>query len=89
MTMGRNEEALKVFRNVYAKNTGKHADSYPVKSLVDEIKLNENVKGHITANRSKTQAIKEGWQQLRPLFMAPYRFKVVQICLILTLMMSG
>lgn len=30
MTMGRNEEALKVFRKVYAMNTGNDPDTFPV-----------------------------------------------------------
>lgn len=31
MSRGRNEEALKVFKKIYALNTGKNPESYPVK----------------------------------------------------------
>lgn len=86
MSMGANGKAMGVFRNVYAQNTGNPIDSYPIKNLVNEIKLKA---GPVTANRTKIQAIKEGWQQIACLFTAPYRFKVVLVCLIQTSLISG
>lgn len=71
-------------------NTGNSVESFPIKSLVDEIQPKENEeKVQITANRSKTQAIKEGWQQIACLFDKNYRCKVVLVCLIQTSLISG
>lgn len=90
MTTGVNGKAMEVFKKVYAINTGEAPDSYPIKSLVDETKLTENERGgQITMNRSKTQAIKEGWYQISRLFTATYRVKVVLVCLIQMSLISG
>lgn len=52
--------------------------------LVDEINQKQDNKhgGHVTASRSKMQAIKEGWQQITPLFFAPYRAKIILLTFI-------
>lgn len=42
MSRGRNEEALKVFKKIYALNTGKNPESYPVKIVVWYNILTEN-----------------------------------------------
>lgn len=39
MAMGRNEEALIIFRTVYRINTGKSEDSYPVDNTIDYLTL--------------------------------------------------
>ncbi|KAI4457435.1 synaptic vesicle glycoprotein 2 [Holotrichia oblita] len=90
MTVGRNEEALRTFKKVYSFNTGRDPDTFLIKSLVDETKLNTGGKhgGAVTANRSKTQALKEGWQQIAPMFFPPYIWKLllsagIQFCIIL------
>lgn len=91
MSMGANDKAIQVFRKVYTMNTGNSPDSYPIKNLVNEIEShqgNEN-KVQITANRTKTQAIKEGWQQVSCIFNASYRVKVVLVCLIQMSLISG
>lgn len=36
MSKGRNEQAMTVFRTLYALNTGRTRDDYPIKELVDE-----------------------------------------------------
>lgn len=86
MSMGANDKAMEVFRKVYTLNTGNPIDSYPIKSLVDELQLKE---GPVSANRTKIQAIKEGWQQIACLFAAPYRCKVILVCLIQMSLISG
>ncbi|XP_069675521.1 synaptic vesicle glycoprotein 2A-like isoform X2 [Periplaneta americana] len=43
MSQGRREEALNVFKRIYSLNTGKHPDTFPVKSLVDEKKQNGDI----------------------------------------------
>ncbi|XP_018562409.1 synaptic vesicle glycoprotein 2B-like [Anoplophora glabripennis] len=84
MTIGENEKALTVFQKVYSINTGKPADSFPIKQLVDETKINDDNKhgGHVTANRTKVQALKEGWQQITPLFYSPLVSKLFLVCFI-------
>lgn len=90
MSMGSNEKAIEVFKKVYAINTGNTADSYPIKNLIDETQLQQNEsRGQITANRTKIQAIKEGWQQIACIFNPSYRFKVVLVCLIQTAIITG
>ncbi|XP_076252222.1 synaptic vesicle glycoprotein 2B-like isoform X2 [Rhynchophorus ferrugineus] len=83
MTTGRNEKALQVFRKIYRVNTGKPESSYPVKVLVDEIAINQSKNhGKMTANRTKKEALIEGWSQLKPLFRRPYLPKILFVCFI-------
>ncbi|XP_061395350.1 synaptic vesicle glycoprotein 2B-like [Musca vetustissima] len=42
ITQGRNAEALEAFKTIYAVNTGKSKDTYPVKELIKEIKQKED-----------------------------------------------
>ncbi|CAD0244634.1 unnamed protein product [Spodoptera exigua] len=63
MSRGRNEEAMAVFRTIYRLNTGKPADDYPVKVLVEE--KNEQQGRGIAALRG-------GYAQLAPLFRPPH-----------------
>lgn len=86
MTCGQNEKALAIFRRVYSINTGLPEDTYPIKNLVEETKINnENSKhgGKITAQRTKTQALKEGFQQIQPLFFPPHLTRLVLVCSII------
>ncbi|RZB39871.1 Sugar tr and/or MFS 1 domain containing protein [Asbolus verrucosus] len=84
MTVGRNKEALAVFKQVFSINTGKSKEEFPIKHLVDETKL-ERVDesrhgGHITANRSKSLALKEGFQQIKPLCFPPHLKHIILVC---------
>jgi VNT family MFS transporter (synaptic vesicle glycoprotein 2) len=91
MTVGRNEEALAVFKQVYTLNTGKSKADFPIVNLVDETKVEnlENPKhgGHITANRNKIQALREGLQQIKPLCFAPHLKHIILVCSIQSLYM--
>ncbi|XP_064212298.1 synaptic vesicle glycoprotein 2C [Tribolium castaneum] len=91
MSMGRNEKALEVFRKVYCFNTGNAPETFPIKELVEETKLNNDSKhgGRITANRTKLQAMKEGWQQITPLFFPPHLGKIILVCLLQMLTMMS
>lgn len=85
MTTGRNDEALRILRKVYSSNTGNPPEMYPIKSLVDETKSNDNM----TANRSTMQALNEGWQQMVPLFSSPLLQNILLVCVLqLVIMMS-
>lgn len=91
MTVGRNEEALKILQTVYSCNTGMKPETYPVKSLIDEIKLNTGGKhgGMVTANRTKVQALGEGWQQIAPMFFPPHVLKLTLAAIIQSGFMLG
>lgn len=93
MTAGRNDEAMQVFMKIYSWNSGKDPDSYPVKNLIDENlerKLHGTKHGGIvTANRTKVQALKEGWQQIIPLFFPPHGVRLLLVCTIQFGIMMG
>lgn len=90
MTTGQNEKALKVFRKIYRLNTGKPEDTYPVKVLINEIELNQDKKhGKVTANRTKKEALIEGWSQMKPLFRPPYLTKILFVCCLQLFTMNG
>ncbi|XP_073831034.1 uncharacterized protein [Musca autumnalis] len=42
ITQGRNTEALEAFKKMYALNTGKPKDTYPIKELIKEIKQKDD-----------------------------------------------
>ncbi|KAF9824895.1 hypothetical protein SFRURICE_009463, partial [Spodoptera frugiperda] len=63
MSRGRNEEAMAVFRTIYRLNTGKPAEEYPVKVLVEE-KNEQQGQG--------MAALRGGYAQLAPLFRPPH-----------------
>lgn len=54
--------------------------------LVDENQIRESQNnqhgGKVTANRNKKQALKEGWQQMMPLFHRPHGFRLIMVCVI-------
>ncbi|KAJ3659516.1 hypothetical protein Zmor_011200 [Zophobas morio] len=93
MTVGRNEEALAVFRTVYALNTGNNKQNFPIQTLLDETKTEgremQKHGGHITAGRSKTQALREGFQQIKPLCFPPHLKHIILVCCMQSLIMSG
>jgi VNT family MFS transporter (synaptic vesicle glycoprotein 2) len=64
---------------------------FQIVNLVDETKVEnlENPKhgGHITANRNKIQALREGLQQIKPLCFAPHLKHIILVCSIQSLYM--
>ncbi|XP_049785176.1 synaptic vesicle glycoprotein 2C-like [Schistocerca cancellata] len=78
MSKGRNGEALAVFRKIYALNTGRSPDSYPVQRLVDELELRKaSVASTMSVHQSAIQGLKNAWRQMRPLFVMPHLPKAV------------
>ncbi|XP_077287897.1 synaptic vesicle glycoprotein 2A-like [Arctopsyche grandis] len=75
MSRGRNEEALKVFKKIYALNTGKDPESYPIKSLETSMSNGgEAPRGWA--------AIQGGFQQLKPLCLPPAIYSLFLVCFI-------
>ncbi|XP_049812694.1 synaptic vesicle glycoprotein 2C-like [Schistocerca nitens] len=80
MSKGRNGEALAVFRKVYALNTGRSPDSFPVQRLVDELELRKaSVASTMSIHQSAIQSLKNAWRQMRPLFVMPQLPKAVLV----------
>ncbi|XP_037296767.1 synaptic vesicle glycoprotein 2C isoform X2 [Manduca sexta] len=73
MSRGRNEEAMTVFRRIYALNTGKDPADFPVKVLVEESR-NEKMRG--------MAALRGGGAQLAPLFKPPHLKWLVLLCMV-------
>ncbi|XP_072929448.1 synaptic vesicle glycoprotein 2C-like [Epargyreus clarus] len=73
MSRGRNEEALKVFRSIYALNSRQPAENYTITRLVEE-KSEQQGRG--------MEALKGGCAQLAPLFKPPHIMWLVLICFI-------
>ncbi|KAJ8928320.1 hypothetical protein NQ314_019132 [Rhamnusium bicolor] len=81
MTDGRNEEAIKVFRKIYTVNTGKTADSYPIKALIDEhVQNGTNAKENVL-KRTVSKAIVQRLYQMKPLFCPPHILKLLHVSL--------
>lgn len=72
---GRYDEALEVFKKIYAVNTGKDPDTYPIKDLEDEL----SVKATGDSLKEKLHCC---WQQMKPLFVPPNIFKLIVVSLI-------
>lgn len=50
---------------------------------VELAKLNDNKHGgQVTANRTQVQALKEGFQQIKPLFYPPHRIHIITVCIV-------
>ncbi|XP_078036354.1 synaptic vesicle glycoprotein 2B isoform X2 [Augochlora pura] len=73
---GRREEALAVFKKIYAINTGSDPDTYPIKDLADEFDCVESPADNIKAK------LQSCCQQIKPLFIPPNIYKLIAIGLI-------
>ncbi|XP_059616588.1 synaptic vesicle glycoprotein 2C-like [Phlebotomus argentipes] len=75
MALGKKDEALKVFQLVYRLNTGKSSDSYPIKSLKDDVvdaRVNSAESG---GKNAKSTIIRKTFSQFLPLFKPPHLWK--------------
>ncbi|XP_049870515.1 synaptic vesicle glycoprotein 2C-like [Pectinophora gossypiella] len=73
MSRGRNEEAMEVFRKIYALNTGMKGEDFPIAKLVEE-KSEQQGRG--------VAALRGGWAQLCPLFKVPHGPWLLLMCAI-------
>ncbi|XP_057657183.1 synaptic vesicle glycoprotein 2B-like isoform X2 [Diorhabda carinulata] len=91
MTIGDNKKALQVFKKVYHVNTGYPEETYPIKYLVDEvnnfdINLTPN---DVTTIKTNKQMLKEGFHQIKPIFLPPHVTKIVLVFLLQFMIMMG
>ncbi|XP_076672648.1 synaptic vesicle glycoprotein 2C [Andrena cerasifolii] len=71
-SQGRTEEALAILRKIYAINTGRNEDEYPVKILLCDDTANINSgKRNFSASGVLTELLKNIWQQMRSLASPP------------------
>ncbi|XP_076644721.1 synaptic vesicle glycoprotein 2B isoform X2 [Halictus rubicundus] len=73
---GRREEALDVFKKIYAVNTGKDPDTYPIKDLEEEFDSAE------ATTDSIKDKLRSCLHQIKPLFVPPNIYKLIAIGLI-------
>ncbi|KAK3921941.1 Synaptic vesicle glycoprotein 2A [Frankliniella fusca] len=82
MGQGREEEALRSFRAIYAANTGEHPDTYPIKSLDTCVPSK-----HLRVDGSEEGGLRRAWRQFSPLFHKPYLSRIaIVICIQTSLM---
>ncbi|XP_011161791.1 synaptic vesicle glycoprotein 2B isoform X2 [Solenopsis invicta] len=72
---GRHNEALNVFKKIYSLNTGKNADTYPIKSLEDEYSVE-------SCGERMQDKLRNCWKQTKPLFLRPNVFRLILISMI-------
>ncbi|KAL3279274.1 hypothetical protein HHI36_016783 [Cryptolaemus montrouzieri] len=73
MSMGKNEQALKVFQIIYSINTGNPKETYPIKTLIDEPKTNDQ-------HKMSESPLLNGWRQISPLFTQPLLRTFILVC---------
>ncbi|XP_011692708.1 PREDICTED: synaptic vesicle glycoprotein 2B-like [Wasmannia auropunctata] len=89
MTQNRNEDALEVFKTIYNMNTGLPKDNYPIRALSD-VNLNSITAEQSKCDNSTKASLKNGIQQMKPIFLNPHLsriilFVVIQFCMMLGL----
>ncbi|XP_055387750.1 synaptic vesicle glycoprotein 2B-like [Condylostylus longicornis] len=95
MSQGRNSEALEVFKWVYACNTRKSADEYPIKELTQEVpqkivfdksSTNDDIKLKIS---TLADSLMDGLRQLKPMFQKPYLGHTIHVYTIQFFILMG
>ncbi|XP_016841776.1 synaptic vesicle glycoprotein 2B-like [Nasonia vitripennis] len=90
MSQGRNEEALEVFKTMYAVNNGVSKDTYPIKLLENELidqngkqkEIVEQMGGTVLKPKSLKIVISDGFLQMKPLFMGSYFARLFLVVLV-------
>ncbi|KAL0125810.1 hypothetical protein PUN28_004699 [Cardiocondyla obscurior] len=72
---GRHDKALSVFKKIYALNTGKDPDTYPIKSLESEYSVE-------SCGECIQDKLKSCWKQIKPLFLGSNVFRLIFISMI-------
>ncbi|XP_046738742.1 uncharacterized protein LOC124407011 [Diprion similis] len=86
MSQGRNEEAIKVFQRIYAMNTGKSPEKFPVKALRRDDHRQKTEAADNPRRVSVWEQIRNGAAQVKPLFQKPYFYRFL---LIVTIQFGG
>ncbi|CAH1114448.1 unnamed protein product [Psylliodes chrysocephalus] len=84
MSVGRNEDALKVFQSIYSMNSGRPKTDFPVKQLISELKGEDKVK-----DKSVKEFISKGWARISPVFSPPYIYRLALACTAAMTILTG
>nr|CAD7443765.1 unnamed protein product [Timema bartmani] len=83
MAVGRNEQAIDVLRSVYRINTGRDAQTYPIKVLIHrKMSIIEETPSKMIANKSILSVLKQGFAKIKPLFKLPLLPKILLVFII-------
>ncbi|XP_046606913.1 synaptic vesicle glycoprotein 2B-like isoform X1 [Neodiprion virginianus] len=86
MSQGRSEEAMEVFRRIYAMNTGKAPETFPVKALRQDDPKRKTEAVDTSRRASVWEKIRNGGAQVMPLFQKPH---FCHFLLIITIQFGG
>lgn len=84
MSQGRNEDALRVFKLMYRLNTGKPADTYPIKVLREETMADTSIE--LPSGKRKKLGFQDGLKQMKPIFFNPH---LPRLLLVITMQFGG
>ncbi|VEN33963.1 unnamed protein product [Callosobruchus maculatus] len=83
MSQGKNNQALEVFRKVYAVNTGKEKSTFTYQNLIRETEISQD------ASLSPLQTMKNGVEQLKLIVHKPYASRMILACATSVLLTSS
>nr|CAH7745085.1 unnamed protein product [Callosobruchus chinensis] len=88
--VGKVEKALDILKNMYAANTGRNKDDYPVKYLKGENKIQTaNYENSISCERKVIRILKTIFSQIKSLYKPPLRSTTFLMCSIMFTNMFG
>ncbi|XP_076251981.1 uncharacterized protein LOC143191091 isoform X5 [Rhynchophorus ferrugineus] len=79
MSTGKNQEALRVFQQIYKMNTNNPKEKYGITSLIDEISGNEDEE---IVHKSWKEYIISGWSHIKPLFSKEHRLNLLLVSVV-------
>ncbi|XP_058982468.1 synaptic vesicle glycoprotein 2B-like [Musca domestica] len=94
MSQGHNGEAMRAFQTIYALNTRKPKNTFPIKRLIEEVPTRDVVSNEAVftiektsdvtpkrLHRSMSQSLRDGWQQTKPMFSKPLLTRALHVYL--------
>ncbi|KAK9884629.1 hypothetical protein WA026_007469 [Henosepilachna vigintioctopunctata] len=90
LAVGKAEEALDILRNIFAANSGKDPDDYPVKKLsTNETIVKEDYSKDYGTLEKAIRILQEVWNQIKCLFKSPLLYMTFLTCTIMFTNMFG
>ncbi|VEN38185.1 unnamed protein product [Callosobruchus maculatus] len=88
--VGKVDKSLGILKKMYAANTGRNKDDFPVKYLKSESKIQTtNYENNISCERKVIRILKTVLSQIKSLYQPPLRFTTVLMCSIMFTNMFG
>lgn len=82
ISSGREEETLEILKDIYAVNTGKDRESFPVSQVLKDIDIAMLPKAAIDKSNPVASLLKAMWNQTGPLFSREYIRITLMVCFI-------